>query len=79
MKTKMTAIYECKQCGTEVTVNSTGMTSIDPIYCCGLPLYRTEKVTGNTEKGKIHKARSGKRTITKISRKGEIKTTKGKK
>jgi hypothetical protein len=76
MATKMTVIYECKQCGTEVTVNSAGLTSIDPIYCCGLPLYKTKRMTGNTEKRKITKTLSDKKSIPRISKKGTIKPSK---
>jgi len=43
MATKMTVVYECTECGTEITINSDGKKSVDPIYCCGYPLFKKAK------------------------------------
>ena len=47
METKVTVVYECKKCGTEVTVNTDGLKSVDPIYCCGNPLFKRKKAAGS--------------------------------
>ena len=36
MTAKKTVVYDCDVCGTEVTVNSEGMSNLSPIYCCGV-------------------------------------------
>lgn len=71
MATKMTVVYECKECGTEVTVNSAGLKSVDPIYCCGLPLFKTRKTAaGNAAITKTDKTRStAKKTANKPTKK----------
>lgn len=38
MPAKKTVVYDCDVCGTEVTVNSEGISNLSPIYCCGTPL-----------------------------------------
>jgi len=35
MASTKTVVYECKACGTEVTVNSAGIQNLSPLYCCG--------------------------------------------
>jgi hypothetical protein len=62
MATKMTVVHECKKCGTEVTVNSAGLKSITPIYCCGRPLFETKRVVVKTAKTRIDKIVSGKQS-----------------
>ena len=43
MAARKTVVYECDVCGTEVTVNSEGLSNLSPIYCCGISLFATEK------------------------------------
>jgi len=52
METKVTVVYECKKCGTEVTVNTDGLKSVDPIYCCGNPLFKRKKAAAKTTRKK---------------------------
>jgi|WetSurSiteA1Bulk_404760.scaffolds.fasta_scaffold322189_1 hypothetical protein len=82
MKTKMTLVYECKQCGTEITVNSAGLKSVDPIYCCGLPLKERKKATAKAAITKKQMARSEKKSVKnevlRISRIGAVKRSKNK-
>ena len=49
MTAKKTVVYDCDVCGTEVTVNSEGMSNLSPIYCCGIALsLRKNKLAGKT-------------------------------
>ena len=38
MAAKKTITYECEVCGTEVTVISECLSTLSPIYCCGVSL-----------------------------------------
>ena len=38
MAARKTVTYVCEVCGTEVTVNSEGLNTLSPIYCCGISL-----------------------------------------
>jgi hypothetical protein len=38
MAAKKTVTYECEVCGTEVTVVGEGVSTLEPIYCCGISL-----------------------------------------
>jgi hypothetical protein len=40
MAAKKTVTYECEVCGTEVTVVGEGISTLEPIYCCGISLGR---------------------------------------
>lgn len=76
MATKMTVVYECKECGTEVTVNSAGLNSVDPIYCCGLPLFKKVKAAVNA--AKTNKTRSKEKSDNKEARNTANKLSKKK-
>ena len=43
MAAKKTVVYDCNVCGTEVTVNSEGVSNLSPIYCCGISLSKRTK------------------------------------
>jgi len=43
MAARKTVVYECDVCGTEVTVNSEGLSNLSPIYCCGISLGSKKK------------------------------------
>jgi len=68
MKSKMTVVYECKKCGTEITVNSSGLKSVDPIYCCGLPVKERKKATAKAAITKRQMVLSGKKSVNKETR-----------
>ncbi len=74
MATRMTAVYTCKECGIEVTVNSSGFKSVEPIFCCGLPLYKTNKPSVKAAPIKKHKASPEKKADKKEPRKTSKKT-----
>lgn len=82
MKTKMTVVYECKKCGTEITVNSAGLKSVDPIYCCGLPLTERKKVVAKAAITRKQTARSEKKAVKtevpRILKKVAVKRSKNK-
>jgi hypothetical protein len=62
--------YECKQCGSEIVVTSTGGTRLSPIYCCGLEVSEVSSVE------KKPKKKAAKKVTKKVSKK---KTAKKKK
>jgi len=55
METKVTVVYECKKCGTEVTVNTDGLKSVDPIYCCGNPYSKERRRSQDDKKEEVTK------------------------
>jgi hypothetical protein len=73
MTAKKTVVYECDVCGTEVTVNSEGMSNLSPIYCCGLSLSRRKNKPARKADNKISARtktaarESGKKTTGKTS------------
>jgi Desulfoferrodoxin, N-terminal domain len=53
MTAKKTVVYDCEVCGTEVTVNSEGMSNLSPIYCCGIAMSRRNNKSAKKPKEKI--------------------------
>ncbi len=53
MTAKKTVVYDCEVCGTEVTVNSEGMSNLSPIYCCGIAMNRRNNKSAKKPKEKI--------------------------
>jgi hypothetical protein len=62
--------YECKQCGSEIVVTSTGEPRLSPIYCCGMEVSEVSFVE------KKPKKKAAKKVTKKVSKK---KTAKKKK
>jgi hypothetical protein len=62
--------YECKQCGSEIVVTSTGETQLSPIYCCGLEVSEVSSVE------KKPKKRAAKKIAKKVSKKKPAKKKK---
>jgi hypothetical protein len=73
MAAKKTVVYDCDVCGTEVTVNSEGISNLSPIYCCGISLSRRKnkpaRKPGNkiSARTKTAARESGKKTAGKAS------------
>jgi hypothetical protein len=89
MASMKTVVYECDVCGTEVTVNSEGVGSLSPIYCCGISLI--EKKTASAKKTASRKTAAkktapkktaagagAKKAATKAAKKPAKKATAGK-
>jgi len=72
MAAKKTIVYECDVCGTEVTVNSEGMSSLSPIYCCGVSLSKRKK---KHSKKTAVKATVKKKTAPTATAKSTVKKT----
>ncbi len=80
MTGKKTVVYDCEVCGTEVTVNSEGMSNLSPIYCCGVALSRRKNRPERKQKEKIaaKKKTAAKETGKKKTGKASMKTGKKK-
>jgi len=76
MAAKKTIVYECDVCGTEVTVNSEGISNLSPIYCCGVSLSkRKTKLSKKTAvKVKVKKKTTPTATAKKTDRKKPAQT-----
>jgi len=62
MKRVNKVVYECEVCGTEVTVNSEGVSNLSPIYCCDIPLMRKDPTKARTSAPKQHAQRKTAKT-----------------
>jgi len=73
MAAKKTVVYDCNVCGTEVTVNSEGVSNLSPIYCCGISLSKRTKKKPAKKSGARGKTAS-KTTAKKTAKKSPVQT-----
>jgi hypothetical protein len=72
MAEEKTVVYECKKCGTEITVNGAGLKRAVPMYCCGLPLDKKrtsdDRADKKKAKGAVSQMKSAANKAGKISK-----------